>query len=759
MNTLLETSSAAVSDTLLRTNATLIDEPSKLWLLSDFFRRKKEFCWDLETTVTDDVFDRRIRTLAFGDAQEQYIVDLLGFSTDLDRTQGWYQRHDDYAELREIIEPVLDSDQWLKVGYNLEFEYITTRWCLGIWSWNFFCCFNAEKALKCGSVSFKIKGFWALDDALARYFGIELSKDLQKSFNLTDPLAPEQVEYAALDVSLPQYLKQEQVREAIKVGLQPTFEIENNVVPAFGDQHLNGIKLDTLEWQKRITEIMERKKTALEALDAMFIPICGRKSLPECDLERMEQEWRDTIPDKNYRKTLTKEQKERYDEEVRLARAYKKAIYSENSKRINEILKQVDSCEGEALINYNSTQQLKVALLRMGIPEKELPDTSERTLSRLTKYPVVKAILEFRGIKKLEGTYGQPFFNHINPKTGRIHAHFHQIGAETGRASSTKPNLFNLPKGKEWRRGFIAEAGNKIITTDFSGQELRILTEVSREPVWVNAFKQGWDVHSVVAELVFGDTWRLAAVTDGVWEGAAIVFEKGPLAGTPYKCEYYFDNKKKCSCPKHKKLRDNVKSINFGIAYGMTENKLSDELGISRGEARHLLEKYYVAVRVLKQYLDKSGNSAKTTYKSRTICGRVRYFKKPEWNYAKNLLIDDGIEHPSYDDVSRKMWSLTASIEREGKNSVIQGTAADMLKLAMGCGRDPQGKPYLWHVLRQYGAKLVNNVYDEIVVECPEDKVNELGPIISERMCTAAGQFVKIIPFDTEQHIENFWQK
>jgi len=745
----------------LKTNATLIDSKDKLPLLADFFKRKKEVCWDLETNVTDDVFERRIRTMAFGDMEEQYVVDLLGFSKDLTATQGRFTTHQDYAALAEVVRPVLDSNEWLKIGYFLEFEYITTRWCLGWWPWNFFCSMNAEKVIQCGRVNFKIKGYWGLDDALKRYFGVELSKDLQKSFDLITPLTEEQVKYAARDVSLPKLLKDTQLEKINELGLLPTIVIENNTVPPYGEQHLNGIKLDTVEWGLRITELAKKKVTLLKALDEHFMQVVGPKQLPEVDLEKLEQEWRDTVPDKTYRKGLDKAQKAAYDAQIREARAAKLAIYREKSSFISEMTKHIAECEGEALINYNSRNQLMEALVKLGVPKEELPDTKDETLVKLAgKYPVIKTLKEFRGMKKLEGTYGQPFLNHINPITGRIHSRLHQIGAETGRASSTKPNIFNLPQGEEWRRGFIAEPGNKIITTDFSGQELRVLTEVSKEPVWVKAFRAGWDVHSVVAELIFGEQWAKGAVKDGVYNNIAVFYEKGDRKGQPIDdCAYYYNNKKKCDCPLHKKLRNDVKAINFGIAYGMTENKLSSELGITRGEARSLLEKYYAAVRVLNEYLRKSGNYAKVNLKSRTIGGRIRYFRKPSWDYAKKLLIDDGIERPTQEELSRKMWSLGASIEREGKNSVIQGTGADMLKLSLGCGFDSNGNPYLWHILRARGAKLVNNVYDEIVVECAEDQVAELGPMISERMCTAAGTFVKIIPFETEQHVENHWQK
>jgi DNA polymerase-1 len=283
-----------------------------------------------------------------------------------------------------------------------------------------------------------------------------------------------------------------------------------------------------------------------------------------------------------------------------------------------------------------------------------------------------------------------------------------------------------------------------MITADFSGQELRILAEESQEPVWLNAFRNYWDVHSVVAEMMYGQKWTDAAADD---------------------CAYFNNDHKKCGCPEHKKLRNAVKAINFGIAYGMTYKKLSEELGISQKDAKHLLEIYYKALPVLIRYLSDSGKSATKNLISTTICGRVRHYIKPTFDLATVSLMKEfkvqkeRQNDPSYvkafqaqysEKINKAMMMMFFAIEREGKNAVIQGTGADMLKVALN---------YLWHEIDSFGGLLENNVYDEILVEVPEENVDKAVKVINDCMVRAGNDFVKTIPFETEIHVEDYWCK
>jgi DNA polymerase I len=153
---------------------------------------------------------------------------------------------------------------------------------------------------------------------------------------------------------------------------------------------------------------------------------------------------------------------------------------------------------------------------------------------------LIDTIRLYRETKKVLTTYGEGFIrDYIDPDTGLIHASIIQLAAETGRTSSRNPNIQNIPRGSDWRACFVARPGYKLITMDYNGCELRILAEYSREKVFIDAFLQGWDVHSVGAEIIFGDEWKNAA-------------EEG--------CAYYTKHEK-CGCKLHKELRDKIKAI------------------------------------------------------------------------------------------------------------------------------------------------------------------------------------------------------
>src|SRR6185312_4454309 len=140
------------------------------------------------------------------------------------------------------------SDKWLKVGYNLDFEYTTLRWCLGIYTWHLWCCYLAEKVIHCGRYMFKAKGLWGLDDVVQRRFGVQISKDEQKGFKLEGELTESQLVYGALDIRLPAALKIAQTADLVKAKLTEAAQLEFDAIPAFGDMHLNGMLADQDKW-------------------------------------------------------------------------------------------------------------------------------------------------------------------------------------------------------------------------------------------------------------------------------------------------------------------------------------------------------------------------------------------------------------------------------------------------------------------------------------------------------------------------------
>jgi DNA polymerase I-like protein with 3'-5' exonuclease and polymerase domains len=317
-------------------------------------------------------------------------------------------------------------------------------------------------------------------------------------------------------------------------------QIENDAIPAFADIFLNGMLIDENAWLELIHENEAELKKTIERLDTFFLPVVSEKHRGNKEeLDTLERQWRECT-DKPQRAVYRKQ-------------------YLEANRVFNKIRDEYDTYEGSAAINYSSNKQLRDTLLKMGFTKKELPSTDDRALKQLQGRPVIDALRDYRTFKKKLTTYGYAWITSgefvdpasgkkkvgsKHPKTGRIHPRLIQLGAATGRTSCRGVNVQTIPHDEKWRYAFVARPGHKILTLDFDGCELRLLTEFSKEPAWLSAFKNGWDVHSVGAEIVFAQEWKSGAEADCV----------------------YYKSHKKCKCKVHKDLRNKVKACNFGIA-------------------------------------------------------------------------------------------------------------------------------------------------------------------------------------------------
>jgi len=342
---------------------------------------------------------------------------------------------------------------------------------------------------------------------------------------------------------------------------------------------------------------------------------------------------------------------------------------------------------GMVSINYDSEEQLKNALAKIGI---KVDDTSKLTISRIN-HPIAQAILDYREHQKVVSSYGEGFLEHINNITGRIHPSFRQIGASSGRTSCTEPNLQNIKADSRFRSCFVAPEGRRLVVADYSGCELRIIAELSDDPVFLGTFRNGGDLHSIVASAIF---------------------------------------KTKVSKTENPELRQRAKTINFGLAYGMGSQGLSASLEISEDEARELLDKYFQSYPLVKRYLDKSSDEAIKNRYSTTIGGRKRYYEINDQSDSRTI----------------------ASIVRQAKNAPIQGTNADMTKLALIWIRNKIKE-------KKLDACLVNTIHDEIVVECDEKIAEEVGYIVKEYMIKAGEFYLHKVPVDVEYSISGCWEK
>jgi len=338
-------------------------------------------------------------------------------------------------------------------------------------------------------------------------------------------------------------------------------------------------------------------------------------------------------------------------------------------------------------INLDSHQQLTQALERLGIP---VPDSTRnwKLQPLAAEYPVIATLLEYRTVQKALTSYGQNMIDLINPTTHRLHADFRQIGAPTGRFSCTNPNIQQVPHAVEYRRCFSGHPeGRKLIIADYSQIELRILAEFSGDRGFINAFNSGADLHRVTAAEVFN------VAVDQVT----------------------------------REQRDFAKRLNFGVVYGIGAQRFSIMTGSTVAEAENILRKYFATYRGLDTYLREAANRAVRDRQARTGSGRLVRFR--------------------YDEQDRQQISMT---KRNGKNTPIQGTSADILKRALRLLKDE---------LRDTNAQIVNIIHDEIVVEADMDEAEEVAQKVERAMCAAGEEYVKTVPVKVETEIGDEWVK
>jgi DNA polymerase-1 len=370
----------------------------------------------------------------------------------------------------------------------------------------------------------------------------------------------------------------------------------------------------------------------------------------------------------------------------------------ELTKRLSEIEKQVYDMVGKPF-NINSTQQLSDVLFKtLGL---EPPDKNNKTasghystaagvLDELSgKHPVVDLILENRELAKIKSTYVDALPPAVD-SNGRVHTSYSQIGAVTGRLSSNNPNLQNIPirteTGRKVRNGFIAGKGNVLLSVDYSQIELRIVAHMAQDEGMLAAFRADEDIHSTTAGAIYGVS--PAAVT--------------------------------------KEMRRHAKAINFGLIYGMSAFGLTRSTDLTLSEAETFVKTYFTKFPGVKQYLDGIRKQAASQGYVETLLGRKRYF--PALQSKQNVQIKN-------------------REEREAINAPIQGTAADIMKIAMLKIPSALKKAKL-------NGKMLLQVHDELVLECPKDELEKTARVVQKTMSEA---FDLSIPLSTEARYGDNW--
>jgi DNA polymerase I len=347
--------------------------------------------------------------------------------------------------------------------------------------------------------------------------------------------------------------------------------------------------------------------------------------------------------------------------------------------KLNEIEKQAFEA-AEQPFNLNSPKQIQEILFdKLQLPVKKktpsgTPSTDEEVLQELAlDYPLPKILLEHRGLSKLKSTYTDKLPKMVNARTGRVHTSYSQAVAVTGRLASSDPNLQNIPirtpEGRRIREAFIAPEGSRIVSADYSQIELRIMAHLSEDEGLLRAFARGEDIHRATAAEVFG---------------------VAPEAVSSEQRRY-------------------AKVINFGLIYGMSAFGLASQLNIERSAAQQYIDLYFARYPGVKNYMDSTRQQAREQGYVETVFGRRLWL--PEINGANAM---------------RRQGAERAAI-----NAPMQGTAADLIKLAMIAVQH-------WLEKEKLQTRLIMQVHDELVLEVPQDEIPEVRRKLRELMCHVA---------------------
>ncbi len=342
--------------------------------------------------------------------------------------------------------------------------------------------------------------------------------------------------------------------------------------------------------------------------------------------------------------------------------------------QLGELEQAIYELAGHAF-NINSSQQLATVLFdELGLPKGRKTKTGYSTdikvLTKLShRHELPALIVRFRNLAKLKSTYVDKLQTHISPVTGRVHSSFNQWGTATGRLSSSNPNLQNIPirteEGRRIRSAFIAAPGSLLLSADYSQIDLRVLAHYSQDKALVEAFRGEGDIHSQTAAEIFQISLPL-------------------ITG---------------------EMRRVAKSINFGIVYGMSAFGLSEQLGITRQEAQTFIDRYFVHYPGIQQFMEDIMDQARQDGYVTTLLGRRRQL--PEINASNR---------------NRRQFA-----ERMAINTPIQGTASDIIKLAML-------KVHEQLITQQAQARLLLQIHDELVLEVPEDELESVAALVKETM-------------------------
>ena len=483
----------------------------------------------------------------------------------------------------------------LVIGHNIKFDMKFIYHNYGVLFTHVFDTMLAEMLSYIGAGSFYV----SLQSLAKKYLHIELDKDVRETFfNKVDyEFTDEQLAYAEKDVSIVVKLKPTLQDLLHKRQQYPTWELEMQLLPVVTIMELTGIILDKDKWREASYHAQldaDNAKTDLMVLlEKNFDRYAGKYT--------------------NALEVLT-------NIHYPVKTAFRKA---EKERLSNITTKDEIKAEIIPLINFGSHVQAKYILRKLGVP---LETTNAKEMEAYREgHEIIQYLLSYRHAIKKVTSFGEDFLKHINPDTGAVHTNFNQLGTATGRFSSDEPNLQNIVADEAYRSPFVARDGYMLATCDYSNIELRIIGEASKEPKFIDAFKNGKDLHRVTASYIFQ---------------------------VPY------DNVTK----DHRKVG---KHLNFAVVYGTSARGMAYNFRIPENEAKEYLTRYFTEFNVLKYFIQKFGELCLKKGYSVTLGGRRRFL---------TFMLDPK---------SQDQFKELNRARRQGVNHLPQGTSADMIKRAL----------------------------------------------------------------------------
>jgi len=631
----------------------------------NFLLHQQELMLDIETNFVESITEREIYVVQLGtiDKKYQFIFDINRLTDE---------------ELR-ILKEILSSRVTFYI-HNAKFEYTVIKYVFGIDIKVIRDTYILTKLLTNGLTL--EKGTLSLKGLVHELTGISLDKGAQITFD-GDIMSYDQLVYAALDVFYIEEIHEEYFKDLEMWKMVSLYSLECNAVRAFGDMEVNGIDFDTEYHQKNVEQFKKDLKKQFEDIKKI---IYGNSKVVEYleenkfiqKTDEYKFKWTSHVVNKKVlrlivpdiettnkvelKKYLKQNMKDLSTKQVMFLNYYINKEYSKVAEMLvsnyHEKLVELDLFvkKGEFLLNLDSPDQ-RLKLFRFWYPD--LQDTKEKTLRRKTE-PVIQAYKKYIKVSKMNSSFGEKMYEHIE-KDGKIHTNFTQL-VTTGRVSSSKPNLQQMPSTSEFRNAFIAPEGWSFTGVDYSSQELYVAAQASGDDGYWTAIKEGLDLHSYSASLIFGDKW----------------FKAGGDARP----------KGKPKTPQLAKMRKAAKSLSFSLLYGSSALSLSENLEISHKEALALMEAYFEHFPKLAKYMQQKNafGIANKYVRALPPFGRVRFFDMPVNKGEVN------------------------SIGRKSQNFPIQGTSATITKLALVYIKDYIEKKGL-----SDSVKIVLTVHDEIL--------------------------------------------